>query len=113
MSHVLLSLGGQEMRSREKSPWGELSPCSDGSVTAAVGVVHDGVEGLIQPLPEHHGWGLPEEQRHYFHSVPHPWTPTIKPQGYPPNPQKSPGDDPRTCSDDLCMTPPYTNTSEF
>lgn len=58
------------MKGREKSPWGELSPYSDGSVTAAVGVVHDGVEGLIQPLPEHHGWGLPEGTKALFPQCP-------------------------------------------
>lgn len=59
------------MEGREKSPWGELSPYSDGSVTAAVGVVHDGVEGLIQPLPEHHGWGLPEGTKALISTVSH------------------------------------------
>lgn len=38
----------------------EFSPHSDGSIATAVGVVNDGVEGLIHPLPEHHGGGLPE-----------------------------------------------------
>ena len=37
------------MEGREESPWGELSPHSDGSVATAVGVVHDGIEGLIHP----------------------------------------------------------------
>lgn len=38
----------------------ELLPHSDGSITTAVGVVNDGIEGLIHPLPEHHSWGLPK-----------------------------------------------------
>lgn len=38
----------------------EFSPHSDGSVATAVGVVNDSIEGLVHPLPEHHGWGLPE-----------------------------------------------------
>ena len=42
-------VGGQEreVESREKSSWGELSPHSDGSIATAVGVVDDGIEGLI------------------------------------------------------------------
>ena len=35
------------MESWEKSSWGELSPHSDGSIATAVGVVDDGIEGLI------------------------------------------------------------------
>lgn len=48
---------GEEGR---RVPGDKLSPHSDGSIATAVGVVNDGIEGLIHPLPEHHGWGLPE-----------------------------------------------------
>lgn len=45
------------------------SPHSNGSIAATVGVVNNGVEGLIHPLPEHHGRGLPEGTK-AFTSVP-------------------------------------------
>lgn len=34
-----------------------------GSVATAVGVVDNGVEGLVDPLPEDHGWGRPAKSR--------------------------------------------------
>lgn len=57
----------------------ELSPHSDGSIATAVGVVDNSIEGLIHPLPEHHGWGLPEGKKTLtsapLHGVPHPQIP--------------------------------------
>lgn len=49
---------------------GRLSPHGDGSVATAVGVVNNGIEGLIHPLPEHHSWGLPEGTK-ILTSAPH------------------------------------------
>jgi hypothetical protein len=33
---------------------------SDGSIAAAIRVIHNSIEGLIDPLPEHHSRSLPE-----------------------------------------------------
>ena len=33
----------------------------DGGCGVAVGIVDDGIEGLVHPLPEHHGWHCPAE----------------------------------------------------
>lgn len=35
----------------------------DGSVSTAVGVVDNGVEGLVNPLPEHNCWSSPANTR--------------------------------------------------
>lgn len=63
-------MGSEGTGSSRKEPWwarrrlsGDDSPHGDGGVTTAVGVVNNSVEGLIHPLPEHHGGGLPEETK--------------------------------------------------
>lgn len=47
-----------------------FSPHRDGSVATSVGVVNNGIERLIHPLPEHHSWGLPEGTKIQFLLLP-------------------------------------------
>lgn len=48
------------MGAERRVPRDALSPHSNGRIAAPVGVVNNSIEGLIYPLPEHHGRGLPE-----------------------------------------------------
>lgn len=56
------------------------SPHSDGSVPTAIRVIHNSIEGLIHPLPEHHSWSLPEGTKtDYLYLSLHNSPPILKP----------------------------------
>lgn len=52
-------------------PGGVFLPHSDGSITTAVGVVDNGIEGLIDPLPEYHSWRLPGRTKTFTSTLLH------------------------------------------
>lgn len=43
---------------------------SEGGISTSVGVIDHGIEGLVDPLPEEHGWCGPETERPVTHPPP-------------------------------------------
>lgn len=62
---------------------GGVSPHGDGSIPTAIGVIHNSVEGLVHPLPEHHSRSLPEGAKiDYLYLFLHSSLPFLNPQYY-------------------------------